>query len=112
MRNVIIFVVCFAIGAVAALIGRASVHQPYAAPAPAAPAAPAQLPDPGPLATEPAVVNTICPVCGMDVDPETAVQVWQGHRIGLGCAACPAKFAAHADYYGPYALRNEKAPKP
>lgn len=112
MRHVIIFIVCFVVGAVAALIVRTAFHKPYAESIPAAVATPVAtqaVPDPGESA---GVVNTICPICGMAVDPNIAVQVWQGHRIGLGCAKCPAKFVAHADHYGAYALKNEKAPQP
>ena len=120
MRHVIIFIACFVVGAAVALIVRTAFHKPYAESIPVAtgiavatpvatPAATQALPDP---AESVAVVNTICPICGMAVDPNIAVQVWQGHRIGLGCAKCPAKFTAHADHYGAYALKNEKAPQP
>lgn len=37
MRQVIIFAICFAIGATAALIGRSAFHKPYAEPTVAAP---------------------------------------------------------------------------
>jgi len=62
----------------------------------AAPAAPAEGP-----------VNTVCAICGMDVDSDLPTATYAGKQIGFGCKACPAKFKANPDKYGPAALRNE-----
>lgn len=53
-----------------------------------------------------ATVNSVCPICGMDVDPSLPTAVYQGKAIGFGCKACPAKFAANPDRWGPAALAN------
>lgn len=87
-------------------------HSP-AAGAPAA--APAPKPDPAadaahhhvPASTKP--VNTLCAICGMDVDPDLPTATYQGQTIGFGCPACPPKFRANPDRYGPAYLRNERA---
>ena len=55
-------------------------------------------------------VNTICAVCGMEVDPSLPPAMYQGKLIGFGCSACPLKFAADPERYGPHALHNMKAP--
>lgn len=52
-------------------------------------------------------VNTVCAICGMDVDPNLPTLEYQGKRIGFGCKMCPAKFKADPDRYGPFYLRNE-----
>lgn len=54
-----------------------------------------------------ATVNTVCAICGMEVDPELPTAEYHGKTIGFGCKACPAKFKANPDKYGPAALRNE-----
>lgn len=98
-KPVVLFLIAFAIGATAALAFRTARHRPYEqAPAPA-PAA----------ATQPVPVNTICAICGMDVDPEIETAQYQDKTIGFGCAACPPKFAANPDKYGPFALLNKEA---
>lgn len=112
MRHLIIFGLCFTLGAIVVLIARAAFHQPYAAPAPMPTATPSPTPPPEPQPMATNVINTICPVCGMDVDPEFPAQAWKGKLVGMGCGACPSKFKAAADHYGPYAERNQKAPKP
>jgi len=53
-------------------------------------------------------VNTICAICGMDVDPKLPTAVYQGQTIGFGCRMCPPKFKADPDRYGPAYLRNEQ----
>lgn len=53
-------------------------------------------------------VNTICAICGMDVDPKLPTAVYQGQTIGFGCKMCPPKFKADPDRYGPAYLRNEQ----
>lgn len=53
-------------------------------------------------------VNTVCAICGMNVDPSVPTAKYQGKTIGFGCRMCPPKFKADPDKYGPYYLRNEK----
>lgn len=52
-------------------------------------------------------VNTVCAICGMDVDPALPTAQYQGKTIAFGCRMCPPKFKADPDRYGPYYLRNE-----
>lgn len=52
-------------------------------------------------------VNTICAICGMEVDPSLPTAEYQGKTIGFGCRMCPPKFKAAPDKYGPSYLRNE-----
>lgn len=52
-------------------------------------------------------VNTVCAICGMDVDPKIPTAQYQGKTIGFGCKLCPPKFKAAPDKYGPSYLRNE-----
>jgi hypothetical protein len=52
-------------------------------------------------------VNTVCAICGMDVDPELPTLEYQGKKIGFGCKLCAPKFKADPDRYGPFYLRNE-----
>ena len=52
-------------------------------------------------------VNTVCAICGMDVDPKLPTMEYQGKKIGFGCKMCPPKFKADPDRYGPLYLRNE-----
>lgn len=113
--NVLFFVLAFAVGVGGALVWRTARHQPYATGSvvsantkvvstekkevPEVVTSPATSPD--------ATVNNVCPICGMEVDPEIPAALYLGRKVGFGCGACPAKFAAHPDLYGPYALRNE-----
>jgi len=55
-------------------------------------------------------VNTICAICGMDVDPNLPTATYKGKTIGFGCRMCPPKFKKNPDKYGPYYIRNELAP--
>lgn len=87
--------------------------------APAGPAAPAVAPVP-PTASAPAAdphaghgamntgatVNTVCAICGMDVDPSIKPATYKGKLVGFGCRMCPPKFAADPERYGPAALEN------
>ena len=107
MKSVVLFFVTFLVGAALALGARTVLHKPYAGPA----AASAPAPAPVAPSADAKPVNTVCPVCGMDVDPGIKPVVYQGKLVGLGCAACPPKFAKEPDRYGPHALRNEVAPK-
>lgn len=118
-KPVILFLVAFVLSALVTLAVRTARHDPYA-PAvtataqPATPPAP-QVADPhaghtaAATATPaaPTVVNTVCTLCGMDVDPSIKPAEYQGKLIGFGCRACPPRFAAEPDRYGPSALRNE-----
>lgn len=52
-------------------------------------------------------VNTVCAICGMDVDPRLPTAEYQGKTIGFGCRMCPPKFKADPDRYGPLYLKNE-----
>lgn len=52
-------------------------------------------------------VNTLCAICGMDVDPSLPTVQYQGKTIGFGCRMCPPKFEADPDRYGPAYLKNE-----
>ena len=116
-RHLLIFAACFLIGAVITAAIRTARHDAYAEPA-SAPAAP---PSAMPAAAAPAgphtghvqavpdstPVNTVCAICGMPVNPKLPTAVYQGKTIGFGCKACPAKFAADPDHYGPAFLKNQ-----
>lgn len=52
-------------------------------------------------------VNTLCAICGMDVDPKLPTAQYQGKTIGFGCRMCPPKFKADPDRWGPLYLKNE-----
>lgn len=133
-RNLFLFLGTFVAGAVIALVVRAARfeatpdhagHPPaggdYApmvsntlAPKSTAPAAdPHAGHDAAAPAATPATadadkpVNTVCAICGMDVDPSLPTEKYQGKSIGFGCKMCPPKFRADPDRYGPYYLRNE-----
>lgn len=54
-------------------------------------------------------VNTVCAICGMDVDPKIPAATYQGKTIGFGCKLCPPKFAKDPERWGPLFLRNEVA---
>lgn len=74
----------------------ADAHAGHGTPAPAQETAAADKP-----------VNTVCAICGMDVDPRLPTLEYQGKKIGFGCRMCPGKFKSDPDKYGPYYLRNE-----
>ncbi len=79
-------------------------------PAPTPPSAPTPAPNPHeghPAAQTSKTVNTVCAICGMDVDPSIKPAVYQGKLIGFGCRACPPRFAKEPDRYGPAALANQ-----
>lgn len=132
-RHLIIFAACFLIGAVATAAFRTVRHNAYeghqgshtvapastvdpqpgnGVPASAAPAA-MEVADPhaghampvAPAGGTP--VNTICALCGMPVNPKLPTATYQGKTIGFGCKACPPKFAAEPERYGPAALKNQ-----
>lgn len=133
IKTIVLFLATFIAGALIALAARTALHKPFTSttgqtenatyapivnnsPPAAAPAtAPLTVPPAptAPLASEPSArtVNTICAVCGMEVDPDLPFATYQGKVIGFGCKACPAKFAANPELYGPAALRNEVVKK-
>jgi hypothetical protein len=90
--------------------GHGKAAQPALAPAATPEKAPAPAADPhaghGAMKA-PATVNTVCAICGMDVDTSIKPASYQGKRVGFGCRMCPPKFARDPDRYGPAALRNE-----
>lgn len=123
-KHIFLFLGTFVLGALIALTVRAArvdrsdlAAAPTSAAASVAPAAPASLApshdhsahkahDIGAKAAS-APVNTVCAICGMDVDPDLPTATYQGKTIGFGCKACPPKFAKEPDRFGPAALRNE-----
>lgn len=122
IRNLIIFVVCFVIGAATVLVYRITTYHQHGkiAPVPTVAATPMTMPLPPPAATAassasapvPAAatgqpVNTICPVCGMKVNPQLPTATWKGRIIGFGCAGCLPRFQAEPDRFGEAALKNQ-----
>lgn len=117
-KHLVFFIAAFIGGAVVALAVRSARFEPHAG-APAAVDAPAYAPmvnntPPAPAAktgsAAPAAgktVNTVCPICGMDVNPALKPAEYQGKLVGFGCKTCPAQFAAEPDRYGPAALENK-----
>jgi YHS domain-containing protein len=111
-QQVVTFALAFAAGALIALAVRSARHDPYAAPAVNAAPVPSEAPAAGhdhrkaapPADAKP--VNTVCAICGMEVDPKLPTAVYQGKVIGFGCKRCPAEFAANPETYGPAALEN------
>jgi len=43
----------------------------------------------------------------MPVKLALGTATFQGQQVGFGCKACPAKFAADPQLYGPAALKNQ-----
>ncbi len=132
IRNTFVFLAAFVASALIALVVRATMFQPHAGheghPAaggeytpmvsnPLTPASPpaAVATDPhaghgaaaAPTAESGKPVNTVCAICGMEVDPKLPTLQYQGKTIGFGCKMCPPKFKADPDRYGPAYLRNE-----
>jgi hypothetical protein len=118
-RNVLIFLAAFTASALVTLALRAARHEPYASPA----APPAEMPaatehqhateTPAPITvvnTNP--VNSMCAICGMKVNPKLGTALYQGKVIGFGCKACPSKFAANPDLYGPAAIAGQVVEEP
>lgn len=117
-RHLAIFLATFAVGAVIAVVLRATLHRPYQDGHPGSPPASQQagpghahpVPVPVPAATAATAttaVNTVCPICGMAVDPAIPTTAYQGRQIGFGCRACPPKFTADPQRYGEAALKNQ-----
>ena len=119
-KSILLFLFAFIAGAAIALVIRTARYEPKAALEPAAAVAPAVDHSSHPhaehqhAATPPApggpTVNSVCAICGMDVDPSLPTAVYEGKTVGFGCKACPPKFAADPAKYGPYALKNEVMP--
>ena len=115
IRNISIFSVCFILGALVTLVIRTARHDPHAQAgtepqaAPIMPAPAAVIPEmPGAAPTSASTpVNTVCALCGMTVDPKIPTALYRGKVIGFGCKACPPKFAADPERYGPSALANQ-----
>lgn len=106
IRLVLIFCVCFALGAMLTLAVRTVRHDPHAVASAPPPVAATSVPanSPAPAGMKP--VNTVCALCGMDVDPAIPTAMYQDKVIGFGCRACPPRFAADPGRYGPAALAN------
>jgi hypothetical protein len=108
MKSAFLFLAMFALGAVAALAYRTARHDP--SPASGLPTPVSQPPSPVsglPTSVSNPPVNTVCAICGMDVDPKLPTAEYQGKTIGFGCRMCPPKFKAEPDKFGPLYLRNE-----
>ena len=115
IRHLSIFAVCFLLGALVTLGVRTARHDPHAS-AGTPPQAAVDMPTrvvtvgktPGTAPTSaPMAVNTVCAICGMTVDPKIPTALYHGKVIGFGCKACPPKFAADPERYGPAALANQ-----
>lgn len=137
-RSLLLFLGTFALGALVALVVRAALFAPHAdrepntvgggdyapmVPTTSAPRATSPAADPhaghshaAPSAAVATVasgdakpVNTVCAICGMDVDPKIPAATYQGQTLGFGCKMCPPKFAKDPDRWGPHYLKNEVA---
>ena len=97
-KSIVLFLVAFALAAGVTLALRTVRHDPHA------PGSAGFQPAPS---SEKSTVNTICAICGMDVDPSIKPAEYQGKLVGFGCRACPPRFAADPERWGPSALRNE-----
>jgi len=114
-KNILIFIGAFFIGALVTLAIRTAKHDPYT-PAETVPIMikPADAMEThehaeAAPATDAKPVNTVCPICGMEVDPDVATAMYEGIIIGFGCKNCPPKFAAEPEAFGPSALENKVA---
>lgn len=126
-RSLFIFLGTFAAGALIALVARAALFAPHAhrdanavgggdyapmvtntlAPHDTARPAPASAANTAAASAAAKPVNTVCAICGMDVDPKLPTATYQGKTIGFGCRMCPPKFAKDPDRWGPMYLKNE-----
>ncbi len=112
-KNLLIFLAAFAVSAMVTLALRAARHDAYASPTPPPAVAPAPEHQHAPAAAADAKpVNTVCAICGMKVNPKLGTALYQGKVIGFGCKACPAKFAANPDLYGPAAIAGRVVEEP
>lgn len=118
-KNLLIFLATFAASSLVTLALRAARHEPYARPAPPPAVTPAatehqheQSAAPATAAPEAKPVNSVCAICGMKVNPKLGTAIYQGKVIGFGCKACPSKFAANPDLYGPAAIAGQVVEEP
>lgn len=160
LKYLLIFAICFLVGAAIAIGARSALHRPYAdakdahdmtapdpakpapsspgkapgheghgsAPAPAVPpTAPASAPKPNdakpqqghdqhgavpaptPAGPTALIGNTICPGCGMDVDPNLSPVATAQGVIGIACAPCVPKITRDPSRYAAAARENRKA---
>lgn len=112
-KLLILFIATFSVGAIGALAFRAATFDPHASgTATASSVAEVPSPDAAPTSegaptTPNKPVNTVCAICGMNVDPSLPTATYKGKTIGFGCRMCPSTFRSDPDHYGPYYLRNE-----
>jgi len=122
-RDIVLILISLLIGGLCALVARSAFHNPHELPM----SLPTNSQERGPVATtdhadhashpttnNPVTalpINSICSICGMDVDKELPTAQYQGKTIGFGCRKCPPLFAKDPDRYGPFYLKNEKMPK-
>ena len=111
-KHLLIFLATFAACAMVTLAIRAARHDAYASPTPAPTVTPAPEHQHASAAAEAKPVNTVCAICGMKVNPKLGTALYQGQVIGFGCKACPAKFAANPDLYGPAAIERRVVEEP
>ncbi len=78
---------------------------PSAAPAPHLGSVPAPVGGP-----DAPIANSICPVCGMDVDPDLAPVATAHGVIGIACPPCIPKIKRDPKRYADAARENRKAP--
>ncbi len=114
-KNILLFIGAFFVGALITLAIRTAKHDPYISPLTAPERIESvidtnshQHAEASPAAGE-IPVNTVCPICGMDVDPNVATAMYEGKIVGFGCKNCPPKFAAEPEAFGPSALENKVA---
>lgn len=104
-KPALLFLAAFVVSAFATLLVRTALHAPYAAPLLKSEIS--NLKSDGEAVAAATVVNTLCALCGMPVDPSIKPADYNGKLVGFGCPACPPIFAKEPDRYGPSALRNE-----
>lgn len=112
-KNILIFIGALFVGALISLAIRTAKHDPYPLPAndsgliePATVMETHAHVDVAPV-SDGKPVNTVCPICGMDVDPGVATAIYDGKVVGFGCKNCPPKFAEEPEVFGPAALENK-----
>lgn len=121
IRHLTVFFATFVIGALIALAARTATHEPHTGATDTAVSTATAAPDAhahhhgdhasaadakAKAPTTAKTVNTVCPICGMDVDPSLGTADYKGQKVGFGCAACPPKFKKNPDKWGPSALKN------
>lgn len=107
IRRLFIFVSAALLGAVLVLVLRSAWHRPYeSAPMSTPPTADPHTGHAAAPAAKP--VNTICAICGMNVDLDLPMATYRNQAIAFACMKCPGKFAKNPEKYRPSYLRNEK----